>query len=365
MFIIYRVAFDAGTHVLRTDRFIEVIDTKQNKKVGIMQTMMGFVDNCCCPMRGRSRDDASNSETQPLQYGSSKDTNMIKILTRQVSGYDSEPMFRIANLSFSVQKSHKKKRRSDPDATSLHQSPSSSALEGGNSYHQLQSKQRVLCTNLTANLKKGEIGIIRGPSGSGKTTLLRVLAGLTPMDDGDVMTSGLSLAASYGKGDGHGLGHDIIQWRTTVRYVTQNKADLPGTPRDFIARVASFHTSTFDTPSEDEMLLQTISYLDQWGMGGSKHIEYSANLQDDHHHSYLDKEWKTLSGGESQRMLLAIAMASRATILLLDEATSGLDNEMEKLVEKSVVEYATKNGAVVLWVTHSDDIAERLLTCHC
>jgi len=107
-----------------------------------------------------------------------------------------------------------------------------------------------------------------------------------------------------------------------------------------------------------------MSYLDQWGMGGSKRIEYSASLQDDHH-PYLDKEWKTLSGGESQRMLLAIAMASRATILLLDEATSGLDNEMEKLVEKSVVEYATKNGAVVLWVTHSDDIAERLLACHC
>jgi ABC-type iron transport system FetAB ATPase subunit len=112
------------------------------------------------------------------------------------------------------------------------------------------------------------------------------------------------------------------------------------------------------------MLLQTISYLDQWGMGGSKRIEYSASLQDDHH-PYLDKEWKTLSGGESQRMLLAIAMASRATILLLDEATSGLDNEMEKIVENSVVEYSTKNGAVVLWVTHSDDIAERLLASHC
>jgi ABC-type iron transport system FetAB ATPase subunit len=362
MFIIYRVAFDAGTHVLRTDRFIEVVDTKQNKKVGIMQTMMGFVDNCCCPMRGRSRDVASNSETQPLQYGSSKDTNTIKILTREVSGYDSKPMFRIANLAFSVQKSHQKKSRSDPDATSLHQSPSSSAPEGTN--NQLQSQQRVLCTNLTASFKKGEIGIVRGPSGCGKTTLLRVLAGLTPLDDGDVMTSGLSLSACYGRGDGNGLGHDIIQWRTTVRYVTQNKADLPGTPRDFIARVASFHISTFEFLSEDEMLLQTMSYLDQWGMGGSKRIEYSASLQDDHH-PYLDKEWKTLSGGESQRMLLAIAMASRATILLLDEATSGLDNEMEKIVENSVVEYSTKNGAVVLWVTHSDDIAERLLASHC
>jgi ABC-type iron transport system FetAB ATPase subunit len=83
---------------------------------------------------------------------------------------------------------------------------------------------------------------------------------------------------------------------------------------------------------------------------------------DDHGHQHpLDREWKTLSGGESQRMILAIAMASRGRILLLDEATSGLDNEIQKRVEESVVDYVKTNGAAVLWVTHSEDIAERLL----
>ena len=60
-------------------------------------------------------------------------------------------------------------------------------------------------------------------------------------------------------------------------------------------------------------------------------------------------------------MILAIAMASRGRILLLDEATSGLDNEIQKRVEESVVDYVKTNGAAVLWVTHSEDIAERLL----
>jgi ABC-type iron transport system FetAB ATPase subunit len=356
LYIVYRVAFDAGTHVLRTDRFIEVVDTKQ--KMGIVSSMMGFVRNCCCPMRRRPQEViGNNSETQPLQY-SSNNTNMIKIVTGQKS--TSEPIFRIAKLSFSVPKTHQKKRRSEPDPSSVQQSSTPSALEGG-SYH--QSQQRVLCTNLDTNLSKGEIGIVRGPSGSGKSTLLRVLAGLTPMDDGDVMTSGLSLVGCSGQGDGH----DMVEWRTTVRYVTQSKADLPGTPRDFIARVASFHTPSMNvTTVEDEMMSHTNSYLEQWGLCGNKQrddysYEVSSNHQGGNYQSYLDKEWKTLSGGESQRMLLAIAMASRATILLLDEATSGLDNETEKLVENSVVEYATKNGAAVLWVTHSDDIAERLL----
>ena len=64
-------------------------------------------------------------------------------------------------------------------------------------------------------------------------------------------------------------------------------------------------------------------------------------------------------------MLLAIAMASHAKVLLLDEATTGLDNETEKLVEESIVEYAKKNGAAVVWVTHNDDIVERLLSRQC
>ena len=156
----------------------------------------------------------------------------------------------------------------------------------------------------------------------------------------------------------------MVQWRTSVRYVTQHKADLPGTPRDFILRILSFYShSTFETPSEDEMMTQILWNLQHWGMGESAGDDdsYTADADlDQDHNSYLDDEWKTLSGGESQRILLAIAMASRAKVLLLDEATSGLDIETEKLVEESIVDYAKKNGAAVLWVTHSEDIVERL-----
>ena len=101
-----------------------------------------------------------------------------------------------------------------------------------------------------------------------------------------------------------------------------------------------------------DMIYQTISYIEQWGMK-SQH-EHGG----DHH---IDKEWKVLSGGECQRMLLAIALASRCRVLLLDEATSGLDGESERKVEESVLEYVKTWDAAVLWVTHSDEIAERLL----
>ncbi|KAL3811369.1 hypothetical protein ACHAXA_011333 [Cyclostephanos tholiformis] len=349
VFILYRVAFDAGGHVLRIDRFIELVGNKQNKNqgVGIMDNLIAGFRRCCCGLWGEKVAVARNdSELEHLNNGTgnSVPSNRVLILTRQFLSDGSEPFFRIDSLSFAVPKSHSKQSRHinadvKPPLPPLH----------------LQAQKRVLCTNLNVSLNKGEIAIVRGPSGSGKSTLLRVISGLTPMDGGDVIASGISLKSCSGNRDGRGIKPDMVQWRTNVRYVTQYKVDLPGTPRDFVSRVASFRShSKFNTPSEDEVISQTASYLQRWGMG---EIEY----ENGHQHPPLEREWKTLSGGESQRMLLAIAMASRGKILLLDEATSGLDEETQKRVEDSVVDYVRINHAAVLWVTHNEDIAERLL----
>ena len=344
VFILYRIAFDAGAHILRIDRFVELVDEKQNKNhgVSITENLIGGLRNCCCGLwEGKQHAMGTaltnDAEMQDLNNGSgnSAPSNGITILTRQVSSDGSVPFFRIESLSFSVPKSHSKKRRN------INPSP--------------PQTQRVLCTDLNISLNKGEIGIVKGPSGCGKSTLLRVLSGLTPMDDGDVITFGISLNGCYSN-QRHGFRHDMVHWRTQVRYVTQYKVDLPGSPRDFISRISSFHShSKFDNPSEDEMISQTTSYLQRWGMG---EIDHGNDNNRDHP---LEREWKTLSGGESQRMLLAIAMSSHERILLLDEATSGLDDKMQKRVEESVVDYVKTNGVVVLWVTHSEDIAERLL----
>jgi ABC-type iron transport system FetAB ATPase subunit len=119
------------------------------------------------------------------------------------------------------------------------------------------------------------------------------------------------------------------------------------------------------------MITQTLAYLQRWGMEGSSSSSSSSKYSDkaddnnnnDHQQQHpLEREWKTLSGGESQRMLLAIAIASGGKVLLLDEATSGLDDATQRIVEESVVEYVKMYDAAVLWVTHSEDIVERLLS---
>ncbi len=74
--------------------------------------------------------------------------------------------------------------------------------------------------------------LIYTSSGSGKSTLLRVIAGLTPMDDGDVTVNEISLADCFHSTDHHGHNpncYNMTNWRQRVRYVTQYKVDIPGT----------------------------------------------------------------------------------------------------------------------------------------
>ena len=390
VFILYHVAFDAVKHVLRIDRFIEIMDEKKKKQKSngwdsiasmirklrtklLWKRQLGTRDSAASTTYDRVNSVELDDEdviTQPMNdYETASSinvvpTNRITILTRQFAisrrSDESVPLFQVVNLTYSVPKSHMKKQLSDTDTNEPSESGSPLSLFSFRGSSKQQQHNNRLCTDLNINLIKGEIGVIKGPSGCGKSTLLRVLAGLTPMDDGDVINSAISIKSC-----------SMVGWRMNVRYVTQYKVDLPGTPRDFIYRIASlqFH-SKYNSPTEEVMITQSLAYLQRWGMEGSSSSssssEYSNkadNNNNDHQQQHpLEREWKTLSGGESQRMLLAIAMASGGKVLLLDEATSGLDDATQRIVEESVVEYVKMYDAAVLWVTHSEDIVERLLS---
>jgi energy-coupling factor transporter ATP-binding protein EcfA2 len=193
---------------------------------------------------------------------------------------------------------------------------------------------------------------------------MRVLSGLTEADSGDVFVSDLTCNLLLSDCKNGSSREDMVRWRSEVRYVTQYKVDVPGTPRDFIDRIKRFRSYSTHT-SEDlltpSIVSSTIAYLKDWGMGETSTSDPTSFDSENEHDPFLDKEWKSLSGGESQRMLLAIALSTRPRILLLDESTSGLDAKTEQRVEKSLIEYVNESGAAILWVTHSEDIATRLL----
>ena len=90
-----------------------------------------------------------------------------------------------------------------------------------------------------------------------------------------------------------------------------------------------------------------MEYLEAWGMSSET--------------EKLSQPWSKLSGGESQRVLLAIALAAMPTVLLADEVTSALDMKTKLAVEKSLKKACAEGTAIVL-VTHDEDQIERIGT---
>jgi putative ABC transport system permease protein len=245
--------------------------------------------------------------------------------------------------------------------------------------------EKQLFHRLSFVLYPGDIVAVRGPSGAGKSQLLRAVAGLSPLSTDDALgeSKGLFLdgAALAGSSSVHLHDCSPTQWRRQIRYVTQTRIELPGTPRDFLHGVSTFSSwipnewarrisnlgseirsslrrmssasnvgaenlnlAAHPSPTRDEMTVICTRLIEEWGLMSS----------------HLDKPWKLLSGGESQRIFVAITIASAPRVLLLDESTSALDLTAKLRVEKSILEVAASTGMAVMWITHDDDQIRRL-----
>jgi len=203
-------------------------------------------------------------------------------------------------------------------------------------------RRRVLFQDISFQVNEGDLLFISGPSGTGKSQLLRMMAGLSPLQDGDLRLEGKSWKDEYN-------GIHAVEWRRQIRYVAQTKIQIPGTPLHFIKKIQSFQSWKVDEGNSaftELNLMKHISHhIRRWGM----------DLE------CLDKEWSILSGGESQRILMAIALASRPKILLFDESTSALDYDSKLSVEESIKDFVEDHEGGVLWVSHDGQQAERMM----
>ncbi|KAJ7582688.1 P-loop containing nucleoside triphosphate hydrolase protein [Mycena floridula] len=190
-------------------------------------------------------------------------------------------------------------------------------------------------SGLTLTVNDGDVVCIQGTSGSGKTTLLKCLAHLN-VCQGTVLFHGRP-PVSFG----------VPQYRTKVAYVPQRPSILPGTPHDFLLAVSGLSARQ----SRRNIDLQNpIEVAVSWGIESP----------------LWDRDWTTLSGGECQRIALAIAVGlDTAEILLLDEPTSALDPSSSLLVEQYLLATLAASDTslkAILWITHSVEQAGRVGT---
>ncbi|CAI2163104.1 5918_t:CDS:2 [Funneliformis geosporum] len=188
----------------------------------------------------------------------------------------------------------------------------------------LKADGTFLFRDVSLSLKDKEILSISGPSGVGKTTLLKCIAQLTLYEEGIIYLD-RKTPEDYG----------IPNWRTRVMYVPQRAPIMPGTPMEFYTKMLSFKQQRTRNCHVDPIELSQ-----QW------------NVRDE----LWDKEWNQLSGGEIQRISLAIALSCKPDVLLLDEPTSALDPDTCLLVEEALKEYAC------ILVTHNPEQERRIAT---
>ncbi|KAF8275008.1 P-loop containing nucleoside triphosphate hydrolase protein [Lactarius quietus] len=153
---------------------------------------------------------------------------------------------------------------------------------------------------------------------------------------------------------GAGLYYGTIEFKgkTHVQYIPQRPSLLPGTPRDLIETLCTFHARLAPERFEGDALhlRRAMDLAERWGI--AKQL--------------WDRPWGSLSGGEAQRLSLAIPYGLNcAEVLLLDEPTSALDPASSAVVEKALVEEikdAESTLKAIVWVTHSEEQAARVGT---
>ncbi|MBH5320840.1 heme oxygenase [Paenibacillus sp. GSMTC-2017] len=174
-------------------------------------------------------------------------------------------------------------------------------------------------------IPKGKISAIVGRNGSGKSTLLRMLARVSKPDSGLILYDGVA-----------GKSYSRKEFAQKVSMLGQEKGQIPDiTARELVAMGRAPRQSAFRTrlTAEDEKVIN-------WALStvGISHIE--------------DRMFHTLSGGEQQKVRIALALAQQSEILLLDEPTTYLDLSHQLDLMEMLQRLNRKLGLTIVMVLH-------------
>lgn len=185
------------------------------------------------------------------------------------------------------------------------------------------------------DLTPGEspVGII-GPTGSGKSSIIFTLLGLTKPRRGTVTWGGSTV---------HRLrGGTKKQFTSAVRRVSQNGIKVSDRQSTATRELDKALTVARRTGRSNP--LTSADLLEQVLLGPS----------------HATRPIATLSGGEQQRLALALALATRPDILILDEPLSAVDPAMRGDIARMLKRAIESDGIAVLVASHDLELIERL-----
>ena len=190
--------------------------------------------------------------------------------------------------------------------------------------------QNVIFSDLSLEVKKGEVVVILGPSGCGKSTLLRCINGLEKIQAGDIL-----------------LEDELISHQSKKMPLIRQKIGMVFQSYELFPHMDVLHNIILgptkaqgrdkaEAIKDAERLLARVGLLD-------KKNAYP----------------RQLSGRQKQRVAIVRALCMKPEILLFDEVTAALDPEMVREVLDVILSLA-KEGSTMVIVTHEMEFARAI-----
>lgn len=189
-----------------------------------------------------------------------------------------------------------------------------------------EGNSEYLLKGFSYRFEKGKIYAITGKSGIGKSTLVKILLGIIPVDNGEVLVNENKLSKE-----------EIPLFWEKIGYLSQE-------PFLFKGKLLE-NLSPLNGKFEEERIKKALQ---------------SAGLSFDGFSDIMEIEegGKNLSGGEKSRVSLARAFLKEPNILILDEPTSQIDPHTEELVMESISSFA-RNGKIAIIIAHRTTTLEK------
>lgn len=192
----------------------------------------------------------------------------------------------------------------------------------------------VALQGLDLVISEGEMMALVGPSGSGKSSLMNILGGL------DVPTAGRVHVGDYNLLEMNRQ-QQVLYRRQAVGFVWQQTA------RNLLPYLTAQENvelpMAFNGVGPHERRERAVDLLQRVGLG-----------------ERLPHRPDRLSGGEQQRVAIAVAMANRPKLLLADEPTGEVDSESAEVIFDTMRTLCKDFGVTIMVVTHDFTVASRV-----